>query len=136
MGLKLKYEFLESRFVSIEVKILDEKFDHLEILSKLIKVDSCETLARNGIQTSGYYNVGLGNSSNPVKTYCDFEEKSMSIGEEIIHVVEHCPEEKCYNRSIPYEASYEQLRNLINSSPRCYQNVSFSCVSSPLQVRK
>ena len=117
------------------MKTLDEKFDHLETLSKLIKVDSCETFAKNGIQTSGYFDVALGNSSNPVKTYCDFEEKDMILGEEITSVVEHCSEEKCFNRSISYDASYEQLRYLINSSPRCYQNVSFSCVSSPLQVR-
>ena len=136
MGIQFRYKFLESRFVFIEVKTLGEKVNHLETLSKLIKVDSCETLAKNGIQTSGYYDVALGNSSNPVKTYCDFEEKSTILGEEITIVVEHCPEEKCFNRSIPYEASYEQLRNLINSSPSCYQNVSFSCVSSPLQVRK
>ena len=118
------------------MKTLDEKLDHLETLSRLIKVDSCETLARNGIQTSGYYDVALGNSSNPVKTYCDFEENSMILGEEITTVVEHCSEEKCFNRSISYDASYEQLRYLINSSPRCYQNITFSCVSSPLQVRK
>ena len=118
------------------MKNLNEKFNHQQTLSKMIKVDSCEALAKNGIQTTGYYDVNLGNSRNPVNIHCDFEQKETRLGEEITSVVEHCATEKCLNKSLPYEASYDQLRNLMESSPSCYQNLSFYCLSSPLQVSK
>ena len=116
------------------MKNLDEKFDHLQTLSKMIKVNSCEALAKNGIHTNGYYDVNLGNSRNPVNIHCDFEQKETRLGEEITSVVEHCATDKCLNKTLPYQASYDQLRNLIESSPSCYQNLSFQCLTSPLQV--
>ena len=118
------------------MKNLDEKFNHLQTLSKMIKVNSCEDLAKNGIQTNGYYDVDLGNSQNPVNIHCDFEEKETRLGKESTIVVAHCPSDKCFNTFLPYEASHDQLRNLIESSPSCYQNLSFHCLTSPLQVSK
>ena len=57
-----------------EISNLNEKVNHLEVVSKMFRVDSCATLARNGIQTSGYYDVMLGNSQSPVTAYCKLPE--------------------------------------------------------------
>ena len=56
------------------------------------------------------------------------------VGEEVVVKVENCLTKKCFNHSLSYGASNNQLENLIDSSAQCYQNVSFDCISSPLKV--
>ena len=125
----------EEQNTNTEINNLDKKFNHLEFISKLIKVDSCTDLASNGIQKSGFYELDLGEPRNPTTTWCTLPNGETKLGEEITINADHCSSNKCFSQALDYGASKEQLEYLIDSSTSCYQNVSFYCISSPLQVR-
>ena len=124
----------EEQNTDTEINNLDKEFKHLEFISKLIKVDSCTDLASNGIQKSGFYELDLGEPRNPTTTWCTLPDGETKLGEEITITADHCSANKCFSQALDYGASREQLEYLIDSSTSCYQNVSFYCISSPLQV--
>ena len=105
------------------------------ITLKIIKVNSCTDLAKNGITTDGYYDLDFGQPQSPVTTWCTLPDGETKLGEDIEINVEHCSSNKCFSKDLEYEANQEQFDYLIESSKSCYQNLSFHCVSSPLQVR-
>ena len=108
---------------------------HLAYITlKMIKVNSCTDLAKNGITTDGYYDLDFGQPQSPVTTWCTLPDGETNLGEDIEINVEQCNSNKCFSKVLEYEANEEQLEYLIESSISCYQNLSFHCISSPLQV--
>ena len=69
----------ESRTVNT-IETLNQDVDHLKIVTKMIKIDSCTEMARNGIVESGYYDLDLGSIGSPTKGFCNLSEgKFISI---------------------------------------------------------
>ena len=56
------------------IETLNKDVRHLKIVSKMIKIDSCPVMARNGIVESGYYDLNLGSIGSPTKGFCNFQE--------------------------------------------------------------
>ena len=101
----------------------------------MIQVNSCTDLAQNGITNDGYYDLDFGQPHSPVTTWCTLPDGETKLGEDIIINAEHCNSNKCFSKDLEYEVNQEQFDFLIESSKSCYQNLSFHCISSPLQVR-
>ena len=117
---------------------LDERVSFLELMSKMLtSAESCNELARNGIETSAYYHLdfdGKGVGKPPVKAMCKFPEIVTKVGGiEPVEVV-NCQGVGCFEYTVPYEASMEQMVSLLQTSSTCTQEIRFDCFSSPLQV--
>ena len=63
----------ESRSMNT-IETLNQDVSHLKIVSKMIRIDSCPVMARNGIVESGYYDLNLGSIGSPTKGFCNFQE--------------------------------------------------------------
>ena len=90
-------------------------------------------MAKNGIINDGYYDLDFGQPQSPVTTWCTLPDET-KLGEDIEINVEQCNSNKCFSKDLEYETNEEQLEYLIELSNSCYQNLSFHCISSPLQV--
>ena len=65
-------ELIEEKESNIET--LNQDVGHLKIVTKMIKIDSCPDMARNGIVESGYYDLDLGSIGSPTKGFCHLPE--------------------------------------------------------------
>ena len=82
----------ESRTVNT-IETLNQDVDHLKIVTKMIKIDSCTEMARNGIVESGYYDLDLGSIGSPTKGFCNLSEgKFISIFHYIYFFFSKCGE--------------------------------------------
>ena len=104
------------------------------ITLKIIKVNSCTDLAKNGITTDGYYDLDFGQPQSPVTSWCTLPDGETKLSEDIEINVEQCNSNRCFSKDLEYDANEDQLEYLLESSISCYQNLSFHCISSPLQV--
>ena len=52
------------------IETLNQDVAHLKIVTKMINIDSCTAMARNGIVTSGYYDLDLGSLGSPTTGFC------------------------------------------------------------------
>ena len=74
----------ESRTMNT-IESLNQDVNHLKIVTKMIKIDSCTEMARNGIVESGYYDLDLGSIGSPTKGFCHLPE-----GNIILYSIFHC----------------------------------------------
>ena len=56
------------------IETLNQDVGHLKIVTKMINIDSCPEMARNGIVESGYYDLNLGSIGSPTKGFCHLPE--------------------------------------------------------------
>ena len=56
------------------IETLNQDVGHLKIVTKMINIDSCPDMARNGIVESGYYDLNLGSIGSPTKGFCHLPE--------------------------------------------------------------
>ena len=68
----LKEEFFQD--LEIKLETLNQDVDHLKIVTKMIRIESCPDMARHGIVESGYYGLNLGSIGSPTKGFCNFQE--------------------------------------------------------------
>ena len=135
--LKNRVEILETRIEIVENKDVEERLEHVEELSKLKTVRTCEELARHGVKKSGRYLIDpdgdlLG--QDPIEVICDFETNTTEVphdSEELIKI-EKCESTGCSRYEIGYYASMSQIQSLIQLSEKCEQEISFGCFLAPL----
>jgi len=122
---------------------LEERVEKLEDLAKVQTLRSCQEYYDNGITTSGYYSVDpdgtlIGDVSFVV--YCKFNYDGKQAVTEILHdkdfmlEIEHCPSPFCFQLDVTYSGSIGQISTLKDISDTCYQQITFDCFLSPLDV--
>ena len=134
MDLAKNENIQEEQNTDSEIRDMNMTLNQMSVLTKMIRVDSCDDLARNGIKTSGYYDLDLGNPQNPVTAWCTLPEGEIKLGKEVTVQVELCQTNKCFTKPLAYNASQDQLEKLVDSASSCYQDITFNCITSPLQV--
>ena len=77
---------------------------------------------------------GLNHGKKPVKAFCDFANNITKVGADKVISIKQCGSPKCFKEEIQYENSVDQLVTLAEKSDNCYQQVTFDCLSSPLEV--
>ena len=113
---------------------LATKVEHLNKLSKLLKIKSCSHLVQNGIEESDEFHLDLIEGQKPVKALCNLPKGETVLGQKNTLVVEHCSGSGCYEKDITYDASEEEMVALLESSSTCRQEIAINCKSSPLEV--
>ena len=122
--------------------------DSLAILEEMTKVHaekSCQDLALHGVEKSGDYYIdtdGVKVGEKPFKTYCNFQGDGSTLTEsyhDIVsdHTMDKCNEGPgCAKVEFTYETPMPQLKNLIQSSEHCYQDLKVDCNAAALQYRE
>ena len=67
-----------------------------------------------------------------VQVTCDLREDKTYLGKESKFEVTDCPTLKCYDGSMDYKSSKEQIEALISSSVSCRQTIKLECISAPI----
>ena len=122
--------------------------DSLAIFEEMTKVHaekSCQDLALHGVEKSGLYYIdtdGVKVGQKPFKTYCDFQDDGSSLTKihhdiDSPHTMDQCNEGPgCAKVEFTYEIAMPQLKNLIQSSEHCYQELQVDCNAAALQYRE
>ena len=99
---------------------------------------TCSELVKQGIARSQDIFLdsdGLNSGEKPVKAFCDFANNITKVGADKVISIKQCGSPKCFREEIQYENSVDQLVTLAEKSDNCYQQVTFDCLSSPLEVK-
>ena len=99
---------------------------------------TCSELVKQGIARSQDIFLdsdGLNSGEKPVKAFCDFANNITKVGADNVISIKQCGSPKCFREEIQYENSVDQLVTLAEKSDNCYQQVTFDCLSSPLEVK-
>ena len=119
---------------------INAEVEHLNELSKLLSVRTCNEMKKFGVNKSDYYIIdpdGPLNGKEPIRVYCDFTEDfgftQISHNSEEKIEVTHCDDPGCYSRPIIYDSPTEQIKALIELSESCSQQIAYDCFLSPLQ---
>ena len=113
---------------------------HVEELSKIKVLRTCEELAHHGISTDGLYNIdpdGEMIGFDPIEVYCTFGAEG-NVVTEIKHnqdnviEAEKCDQPQCFKKTIEYQVPMEQIEALITLAETCGQTISFGCFLAPL----
>ena len=122
-------------------KSVEERLQHLEELSKIHTLRSCNEYDEYGINTSGTYFIdpdGPLVGIEPFEVHCNFDDHST----EILHdhdgqtvEIDHCTEPHvCFHLELKYPTKMEQMVSLIDLSDTCIQEITFNCFLAPLSV--
>jgi len=130
----------DQKFVALNNKTIEERLDHLEDLSKIHTLRTCEEYRQYGISTSGFFDIdpdGPLIGYEPFQVFCNFESGSTELlhnhDGEVVEV-ERCPDEKCYRLDLTYNTQKEQIIALKQLSETCSQYIGFDCFLSQLSV--
>ena len=107
-------------------------------LQKSTAPATCSELEHQGITRSQEVFLdldGLNRGEKPVKAFCNFANNITKVGADKVISIKQCGSPKCFREEIQYENSVDQLVTLAEKSDNCYQQVTFDCLSSPLEVR-
>ena len=118
---------------------IEERLAHVEELSKIKVLRSCEELARHGVSKNGIYEVdpdGELVGYDPISVYCTFD-NGIAITEvkhsyEKVIDVEKCEGIGCFKQDIDYMIPLSQIEALTSISESCDQSISFGCFLAPL----
>ena len=113
---------------------------HLEELSKIKVLRTCEELAKHGISTDGLYTIdpdGEMIGYDPIEVFCTFDIDGNVVTEvkhfqEDVIQVQKCETPRCFNQSINYGVPMAQIGALVSLSETCEQTISFGCYLAPL----
>ena len=67
-----------------------------------------------------------------IKVTCDLPEDKTYLGKETKFEVTNCQSLRCYDGSMDYKSSKEQIEALISSSVSCRQTIKLECISAPI----
>ena len=118
-----------------EIKFLKLQIEELQ---KITAPATCSELRKQNItrdQEIYLDSDGLNHGEKPVKALCDFANNITKVGADQVINIEQCGSPKCFREEIQYGTPRESLVALVEKSNNCYQQVTFDCLSSPLQVK-
>ena len=121
-----------------ETNDLRLQFKTLEMYSKLTLPETCSALRKTGMNesvTAMINPAGVDEAFAPIEVRCDLPEDKTYLGKETKIEVRNCDTLACYNESIDYNASKEQIEALIYSSMSCRQVIKLECISAPIVDR-
>ena len=123
-----------------KMKDVNDDVEHLQELSKILSVRTCDEMHNYGLRNSDYYFVdpdGPLNGEEPIRVYCEFTDNfgftQISHDSEATIEVRHCQDPGCYSREIIYDSPLEQVKTLIELSYSCNQLIRYDCYLSPLE---
>ena len=119
----------------METEELKLKYSTLEMYSKLSLPETCSALKKTGLNesvTAMINPAGIDKSLAAIQVQCDLPEDKTYLGKETKIEVTNCQTLRCYNKSLDYSASKEQIEALISSSMSCRQVIKLECTSAPI----
>ena len=121
--------------LQMETEDLKLKYRTLEMYSKLSLPETCSALRKTGLNesvTAMINPAGLDKSLAAIQVQCDLPEDKTYLGKETKFEVTNCQTLRCYNESLDYKSSKEQIEALISSSVSCRQTIKLECISAPI----
>ena len=121
--------------LQIETENLKLQYRTLEMYSKLSLPETCSALKKTGLNESVAAMInpaGLDKSLAAIQVQCDLPEDKTYLGKETKFEVTNCQTLRCYNESLDYKSSKEQIEALISSSVSCRQTIKLECISAPI----
>ena len=121
--------------LQLETEDLKLKYRTLEMYSKLSLPETCSALRKTGLNesvTAMINPAGLDKSLAAIQVQCDLPHDKTYLGKETKIEVTNCQTLRCYNKSLDYNASKEQIEALISSSMSCRQVIKLECTSAPI----
>lgn len=128
----------EKQMINSNEQTIEDRVAHLEEISKIKILRTCDELHQHGVNTSGMYFSdpdGEQIGHPPIRAFCDFEKQVT----EVIHdadnqsiTIAHCDTELCFKKDILYQSPMDQIVALIQLSSSCSQEIDFSCFLAPL----
>ena len=118
-----------------EIENLKLQYRTLEMYSKLSLPETCSALRKTGLNesvTAMINPAGLDKSLAAIQVQCDLPEDKTYLGKETKFEVTNCQTLRCYNESLDYKSSKEQIEALISSSVSCRQTIKLECISAPI----
>ena len=121
--------------LQIETENLKLQYRTLEMYSKLTLPETCSDLKKTGLNrsvTAMINPAGLEQMFSAMEVLCDLPEDKTYLGKETKIEVVNCETLGCYNKSLDYNTSNEQIEALISSSTSCRQVIKLECVLAPI----
>ena len=121
--------------LQMETEDLKLKYRTLEMYSKLSLPETCSALRKTGLNesvTAMINPAGLDKSLAAIQVQCDLPHDKTYLGKETKFEVTNCQTLRCYNESLDYKSSKEQIEALISSSVSCRQTIKLECISAPI----
>ena len=119
----------------IETENLKLQYRTLEMYSRLTLPETCSELKKTGLNKSVAAMInpaGLEQMFSAMEVRCDLPEDKTYLGKETKIEVVNCETLGCYNESLDYDTSNEQIEALISSSLSCRQVIKLECVLAPI----
>ena len=134
-----KIDALEKANKARPAQISQERISKIEEITKTLALRSCQEYKEFGITTPGVYYIdpdGRWGKGAPFQVLCNFEYGITEIMHDQEDKIEipHCPDEMCYQLSLGYPTTKEQLTSLIDLSATCTQQIQFDCYLAPLYM--
>ena len=121
--------------LQMETENLKLQYRTLEMYSRLTLPETCSELKKTGLNKSVAAMInpaGLEQMFSAMEVRCDLPEDKTYLGKETKIEVENCETLGCYNQSLDYNTSNEQIEALISSSTSCRQVIKLECVLAPI----
>ena len=121
--------------LQMETENLKLQYRTLEMYSRLTLPETCSDLKKTGLNKSVAAMInpaGLEQMFSAMEVHCDLPEDKTYLGKETKIEVENCETLGCYNQSLDYNTSNEQIEALISSSTSCHQVIKIECVLAPI----
>jgi hypothetical protein len=121
--------------LQMETENLKLQYRTLEMYSKLTLPETCSALKKTGLNksvTAMINPAGLEQMFSAMEVRCDLPEDKTYLGKETKIEVVNCETLGCYNQSLDYNTSNEQIEALISSSLSCRQVIKLECVLAPI----
>ena len=121
--------------LQIETENLKLQYRTLEMYSRLTLPETCSELKKTGLNKSVAAMInpaGLEQMFSAMEVRCDLPEDKTYLGKGTKLEVVNCETLGCYNQSLDYDTSNEQIEALISSSTSCHQIIKIECVLAPI----
>ena len=119
----------------IETENLKLQYRTLEMYSRLTLPETCSELKKTGLNKSVAAMInpaGLEQMFSAMEVRCDLPEDKTYLGKETKIEVVNCETLGCYNQSLDYDTSNEQIEALMSSSTSCRQIIKLECILAPI----
>ena len=119
----------------METENLKIQYRTLEMYSRLTLPETCSDLKKTGLNKSVAAMInpaGLEQMFSAMEVRCDLPEDKTYLGKETKIEVLNCETLGCYNQSLDYNTSNEQIEALISLSTSCRQVIKLECVLAPI----
>ena len=116
-----------------------DEIGYLKELSKVSTAKTCAELKSFGVSFNETERVpidpdGPDGEHPPLEVTCDMSTGTTEVGQEVTGTIETCEESGCSEITVEYPGHIDQIKNLIEASESCSQELSFKCFSSALKL--